>query len=406
MYEGKIIKFYREKYQITQEQLGKGICSGTHISKIERLQTEYAPEIVALLSQRLGINLEHEMKNLKNIKMRLNHWHNVIIMQLFEEMDTIHEELEHLELIKVSEYVNLYNLLQARYLLMKNRTDEALILIKVIQKIEHKLTPYDSNLLKHVLGIYYLANQDYLNAIQPLKAIQDEVYNNPEYYYHLAVAYHSIESPIMAYFYADKSRQFFKGINNYIRVIDAEMIMTIQLKDDGDFTETIKRFENLIQGCELCNAPHRKAKVLHNLAYEYYRRKKFEPASRYYKDSLSLKDKESSPYLLSLEGYIRSSFLGCLLPPDELLQLAKEGLETAIQKNDLLYINLFNLICYLLQFKEHEYYEYLYDRALPMFKKFGFVYLIHRSKKELFNYYSKTNQTSKALKIAEVLINH
>ncbi|MGA5690182.1 hypothetical protein [Cytobacillus pseudoceanisediminis] len=36
MYEGKIIKFYREKTKLTQQQLGEGICSDTHVSKIEK----------------------------------------------------------------------------------------------------------------------------------------------------------------------------------------------------------------------------------------------------------------------------------------------------------------------------------------------------------------------------------
>ena len=157
MYEGKIIKFYREKNQLTQEQLGEGICSGTHISKIERLQTEYAPEIITLLSERLGINIDNETRNLKNLKKRLNNWQNVIIMQLLDEMNSINNELEQDKFIQISEYINLYKLLKARYLLMNNNSDEAIIIIKEIQKIEHKLAPYDCNLLKHVLGIYYLS---------------------------------------------------------------------------------------------------------------------------------------------------------------------------------------------------------------------------------------------------------
>ncbi|WP_420491563.1 helix-turn-helix domain-containing protein, partial [Neobacillus drentensis] len=52
MYEGKIIKFYREKYKLTQEELGKNICSITHISKIECGQTTFATEIISLLSKR------------------------------------------------------------------------------------------------------------------------------------------------------------------------------------------------------------------------------------------------------------------------------------------------------------------------------------------------------------------
>lgn len=121
---------------------------------------------------------------------------------------------------------------------------------------------------------------------------------------------------------------------------------------------------------------------------------------------MSHKDNESGPYLLSLEGYIRSSFDGSLLPQNELLQLAKEGLETAIKKNQLLYINLFNLLCYLIQNKQQEYHQFLCDQALPMFKKFGFVHLIHRSKKELFNYYTELKLTGQALKMAHLIINN
>ncbi|SMQ72942.1 hypothetical protein SAMN05444673_2289 [Bacillus sp. OV166] len=405
MYEGKIIKFYREKYQMTQEQLGKGICSGTHISKIERLHTEYAPEIVTLLSERLGITIENEIIKLKNIKKRLNHWHDVLVMQLFEEMDLINHELEQEDLIQISDYIYFYNLLRVRYLLMHNLTEEASDIIVEIQKKEHKLSSYEANLFKHILGVYYLAKHENLKAIQALKSINEADYNNKEYTYHLAVAYHSIESPVMAYFFADKSRQFFKEINNYPRVIDAEMLMVIQVKDDGDFKETILRFENLIKSCDLCHSPARKARVLHNLAFEYYRRKNYEPANKYYKESMSLKDNESFPYLLSLEGFINSAFYGGLLPKDELLQLAKEGLETALKKNEPLYINLFTLFSFLIQDKEQEYHQYLSEHSLPLFEKFGFVYLIKRSKKELFNYYLEKKKTGKALKMANLLIN-
>ncbi|MEH7334444.1 helix-turn-helix transcriptional regulator [Neobacillus drentensis] len=406
MYEGKIIRFYREKYQITQEELGYGICSGTHISKIERLHTEYAPEIITLLSERLGINIENEITKLKNIKKRLHNWHDVIIMQLFEEMDLINQELEQEELIQISDYINFYKLLRVRYLLTHNLTEEASDIIAEIQKKEDKLSSYEANLFKHVLGVYYLAKHENLKAIQALKSIDEAVYDNKEYTYHLAVAYHSIESPVMAYFFADKSRQYFKEINNYLRVIDAEMLMVIQVKDDGDFKETIQRFESLIKSCDLCHSPARKAKVIHNLAFEHFRRKNYEPANKYYKESMSLKDRVSSPYLLSLEGYINSAYYGGLLPKDELLQLANEGLETALNKNDQLFINLFTLLSYLIQDKEREYHQYLSEHSLPLFEKLGIVYLIKRSKKELFNYYFKKKQNGKALKMAHVLINH
>lgn len=404
MYEGKIIKFYREKYKLTQEQLGKDICSITHISKIECNRTTYNDEIISLLSERLGIEMDVELKKLINIKQRLTQWHDAIIMELEEEIEQINSELEHEELIAISDYIHLYHLLRVRYFLTHNNILEAKKLIKKIQKFENELSDYESNLLKHVLGIYYLTSQDHIEAIKTLKQIQIEDYQNPEYYYHLAMAYHTIQSPVAAYYYAEKSHKYFKDINNYLRVIDAEMIMIIQVTDNSDYDEIISRFKSLIISCELCNAPDRKAKLFHNLAYEYYRRKNYEQAIFYYKQSMSLKNTESPSYLLTLEGYIRSSFAGGLISNDELIRLTEDGLIIAIRINELLYVHLFRLVLYLIKSKEKEYHQYLANKALPMFKKFGYTYLIKRSEKELFNYYSKMNLHDKALEMAKLIL--
>lgn len=405
MYEGKIIKFYREKYKLTQEQLGKNICSVTHISKIECGQTKYAPEIINLLSKRLGIDMDLEVANFKNIKYRLLHWHDVIIMQLFEEMDQIYYEFEMEELIQISEYNDMYQLLRAKYFLAHSKCNEAFKIIKKLQKKEDKLAPYEQNLLKHILGIYYLAKQEYSKVIQILKSIDNTVYKNPEFYYHLASAYHTLNLPVLAYYYAEKSHHFFKQINNYLRVIDAEMLMIIQIQGENLDEEIINRFKNLIRSCELCNAPDRKAKILHNLAYEYYRGKNFKEASKFYKDSMSLKEPESLPYLLSLWGYIRSSFEDNYSSKEELIQDAETGLFIAKKNNYILYIHLFKLLLYLLKSKEKEYYNYLNNKALPMFIKNGFTFLVEHSKKELFNYYKKMNLNEQAMEIAQLIIN-
>ncbi|KON90218.1 hypothetical protein AF332_06780, partial [Sporosarcina globispora] len=215
-------------------------------------------------------------------------------------------------------------------------------------------------------------------------------------------AYHTLQSPVLAYYFSEKSHQFFKALNNYLRVIDAEMLMIIQVKDN-DNDEIINRFKNLIKSCDLCHAPERKAKVLHHLAFEYYRRKNYDQAILYFKESMSLKIQESPAYLLSLEGFIRSSFDGELIASDNLIRLAEDGLIIAIRINQLLYIHLFKLILYLLRSKEKEYHQYLANKALPTFVKFGVAFLIQRSKKELFNYYSRMNFQEKALEMAKLL---
>ncbi|WP_156396458.1 hypothetical protein [Paenibacillus sp. Soil724D2] len=121
---------------------------------------------------------------------------------------------------------------------------------------------------------------------------------------------------------------------------------------------------------------------------------------------MSLKEIKSAPYLLSLEGYIRSCLDGELFSRDELIKMTQDGLAIAKGIKESLYILLFNLILFMIKKQDAEYHHYLSDQALPKFREYGYTYLIQRSEKELFNYYSKTNQHDKAMEIALVLINH
>ncbi|WP_308636855.1 helix-turn-helix transcriptional regulator [Paenibacillus silvisoli] len=406
MHEGKIIKFYRENANLTQDQLGTGICSDTHISKIERGMTDYSREVLDLLCERLGISMDHELAKFGGIKNRLYDWHDAIVKQIEPLMEAIKNELEQEALLQISEYETLYLLLQAKYMLQRNEPDKALRIMKRISKTTDALPPFERNLHKHVEGMYHLSQQDYKQAIETLTTIQEKEYNNPEFYYHLAAAYHTLKAEVMAYFCAEKARNFFKDINCFLRVIDAEMIMLIEVKDDigHHFQEVVTRFENLIQSCDMCHAPDRKAKVVHNLAYEYYRRGDYVMSGKLYKQSMELKSPRTRAYLLSLEGYLRSCFEAKLLQSEELERQAQEGLKTARTIKDTLFSLLFTMLLHWIRGEEDEYYRYLSDEALPVFRKLGFAFLVERSEKQLFQYYSRIGNTAAALQAAHSLL--
>ncbi|WP_436373380.1 helix-turn-helix domain-containing protein [Cytobacillus sp. BC1816] len=406
MYEGKIIKFYREKAKLTQQQLGEGICSDTHVSKIERGMTDYSRQITSLFSKRLGINIEEEVKRYKNIKKLLNHWHDAIIKELFDEAKKIKDELEKEPLLQITDYQILFELLKARYYLMHNNLEQADIIIKVIQIKNKKLPPYESNLLKHLLGISYLSKQDMIKAVNILKTINPEDYKNPEYYLNLSTSYLAVNSKIMAYYYAEKSLQYFIKTNNILKMIDAEMIMLMTRESEGhrDFQKIVEQYKALIHTCEQCKASDKKARLLHNLAFEHYSRHKYEDASRMYQQSMVLK-KKSAVYLTSLEGFIRSCFEGNLLSEHELITLCRDGLSVAREINQYLYLISFKLLLYLINNQQSEYFSYLSSDALPYLKKCGYVTLVQRYEKELFNYYLESDEKGKALELADILIN-
>ncbi|SFS87315.1 helix-turn-helix domain-containing protein [Paenibacillus sp. BC26] len=407
MHVGKIIKFYREQARMTQEQLGRGICSDTHISKIERGSTDFSPEVISLLTERLNIDLEYELVKLNTIKKRLFAWHEAIVMLLLDEMEAIKLELENEQLIQISDYTALYQLIQAKYYLALSQPDAAFTIVQKMQRSHAKLPTYEGNLLLHVTGICFLAKQDYRTAIDTLKQIDAEEYNNPEYYYHMAVAYHWIGSHMMAYYYGEKSLRFFKDSRNFIRTIDAEMLLLLQVvfDDNRNKADIILRFENLIKTCDICNTPERKRIALHNLAYEYLEQNNYEMASKYYQASMELNNPKTMLYLLSLEGYVRCSLQGNLLNKEELLRVTESGLRSAKEIHDQMLQIRFQLLLYKIEEQHEQYYSYLRNNALAVIRKNGDAMLIERYEKDLFNYYMTTGQLELALETASFLIN-
>ena len=402
MNAGRIIKFYREKANLTQEQLGKGICSATHVSKIERGLTEYASEITSLLVARLKIDKEKENMHLSSIKEKLDFWHEMIISQNMDAAFKVKEELKNNPLIHISDYENLYKLIQIKYHIKLNHVDEVQVLIKRLPKKIESMTLYEQNLHKHVLGIYYTMMSDHLKSVEILKSIDFEVYANSLAYYDLAIAYYYNKSPVLAYYYAEKALILFKEKNNFLGIIDTENLMLIQLESDHhrDFKETVEQYDNLIKICNLVNADDKKAKVLHNYAYEHLRRENYLKAEKLYLASMELKDKNTDYYLLSLEGYIRCGFEGELLSREKLLGHIHDGLEIAKNINETLFATILNLHKYAILEREAQYFRYIESKALPYFKMHGYIMLTQRYKKELFSYYTQNGEPEKALTLA------
>ncbi|CRK80822.1 helix-turn-helix domain-containing protein [Neobacillus massiliamazoniensis] len=402
---GKIIKFFREKANLTQEQLGNGICSVTHVSKIERGITEYSSEITTLLAKRLGINIQEEVERLKGIEKHLHRLHNSIIMQKLEEAEATINELEECSILYASDYQDQFHLLKARYYLLQGNVEQAKKLILPIQKNQSKLPLYEINLLKHVLGIYYILKKDYFQAIDVLKTINTDHYHNLEYYYNLAFAYHSIDSKILAYYYAEKVLEYFKSMNNFVRVIDTETVMLVQIGDNEylNFQDTIAKYESLIQTCETFHFHDKKAKLLHNWAYNHYRRGELIEAQQIYYKAMQSWEKNSSFFLLSFSGYIRSSNEGDLLEKNKLMKLVDEGMSLAKHSNEPLYSILFTLLYY--EIEDHiSLYPYINEIAIPFFKQNGQFWLSEQYEKRLFSHYSHTQQIDKAITVAQSLI--
>lgn len=410
MIEGEIIKFYRKKRGLSQEQLGKDICTTTHVSKIERGQTKYSTEIIALFSKRLDIDIQKEMEFFQSMEKKLHQWHNSIIMQRMKEVEKTKNELDQFPIVQFSKHAALYQLVLARYYLLKKDTQKALNIINKL-KDEH-LSPYEENMHKHITGIYYLQKcndfhiENRKKAVEILTTINMDVYGNEECCYHLAMAYQWVESKTMAYINAKKAVNYFKRNNNFSRAIQAESVMLLQIEcaTDHDFEQKVNRYLQLIQDSETLNEIGIIGMLLHNLGLEYFKRKDYQNAHIYYRKALKMADKKTAIYLNRLFNFLDNSIDGELQSRKQHLKSAEEGLTVAKTLEHYLYMHLFQLHLFIIKGEMESYYGYLENTALPFFQSHNQFSRMEKFGKQLYHYYAETKQYEKAVEISGVFL--
>jgi HTH-type transcriptional regulator, quorum sensing regulator NprR len=401
MLEGKILKYYREQKGYTQEQLSKGVCSVSHLSKIERGITEYSEEITTILFKQLKISIQDEVRKFKSFEETLQEWENAIVMLDTESMKVKKAVLDHNPLKDNPDFQVHYSLLLARHYLVFYEIEKCHKLMEKIKKLDINLSPYESNLYKHVQGIYYYSIGSYKKSIEVLTEINVS-YSSEEYYYHVAISYHAVHDNILAYYYTQKALRYFQETLNFTRILDTEslIILLLNVKSQFSLNETRNYYHKLIHSAKKIQSVDRLSKLYYNLGEELLRRKHFEEAKGYLEEGLTLIKEEDFLYLNMLDLYIDICYKGNLKSKESLLSIATKGLHLAKQRNDQRYL-FFKLHVLLLNGKEDSYYDFVEKKVLPYFIQSGNEVLIQHFEGKLFRYYIKSEQNLKAWALAK-----
>ncbi|NLP50218.1 helix-turn-helix transcriptional regulator [Bacillus sp. RO1] len=404
---GMLIKFHREKKELTQEELGRGICSVTHISKIERGITQYSSEITSMISDKLGIHLENEMESLQEFERMLDQWHDSMIMQQNSEMDRLKTEIEKHSLFLIHSIKNKYTLLHARYLLHQGDLARANKLLAKMNMERKELNTYECNLLHHLLGMAKILNGNFKEALEYLLKINERDYHNQEFYHQIAISYLNLQLKVKAYYYSELALEHFRKTSNYKKVIDAE---TIKLISEGrnelwDFEELVARYHRLIAQCDMINEKTKKAALLSNLAYEYAFRGENTKAADFYKRTLELLEAtpRSPVYLNNLIGYIYCSLQNDIHETDlaELIEKGKHLSKMIEDQSSFMFFQMLNL----LEKKEMKaYHEFIEKNIIPMLEKSGKIHQLRTYEKTMYEHYMEVGNHVKALEYANRLI--
>src|SRR5699024_5251690 len=113
---GSFIKMQRTKQKMTLGELADGIVSVSYISKIENLKTEAISNIIQLLCNGLGIELESNMEEV--IREKCEEWYGMLFYNhTEEELQELYEKIQRLLDRNLSENMVLFEIHKIRYYL-------------------------------------------------------------------------------------------------------------------------------------------------------------------------------------------------------------------------------------------------------------------------------------------------
>ncbi|MCA1061261.1 helix-turn-helix domain-containing protein [Rossellomorea aquimaris] len=373
---GAFIKYFRIYKGMTQKQMGAGVCTPGHISKIESGHLQVTKDKVDLFNQRLHINIEKELKVFKKLRLDLELWHDVMIKQVNGKIELLKGTIEQNPLIKIETLNGTYKLLKARYLMMKGELKEAAFYLGQFsnKRLSFHMYDYDFQLYYHFKGMYELEKGNPQEAITYLEKIDRDIYSNPESYYHMSMGYHKLGQYDKSLGYSQLALNYFKETFNFTRCIDAA---TIQLAAEGKNVEgslqtLVEKYDELIQHCDNLHDHRRKAILYLNLGGLYREVMQDGKAKEAFQSAFGLVKHESptEDYVSILFGYIDSSLnVDGPVNNERFESLIEEGLLYSRTMKASYKEHLFTMLSIRVHEGEEAYYQYMENVIIPLSKE-------------------------------------
>ena len=305
---GKIIYYHRKKQHKTQEQLCHGICSVSHLSRIENNFKEANTKTLQLLCERLHISIEEENKKTQLLKRQLELFYDAMERLQKEKAAALYKELlEHKEYVQCTEMIYLYELYMLRYLLFLDRFSEFEEVSSKMKKDVAKYSSFEAYVWDFLQAIYYGHKQQYVQSLEILNRLEDKAVQYSEkitdYYYYRAATHGLLYQYSLSLHYANKALRVLQDTNNILRIVHVKIIIAVNLIYIGKFERADQMLVLVLSDAELLRNTDMKAIALHNLGFLYHRQGNFQKMLEYFSKSLDLKQKYTLSYYVTVSSF-------------------------------------------------------------------------------------------------------
>ncbi len=395
---GSVIKYYRSKNKMTQSQLADGICSISHLSKIE--SNTYIPHestIEALLSK-MGVQWQREIAKRSRLERQLNDFITCSLHYDLAEMEQQYQKLQQdNDYIQSTDLVNRYELYKFRYYLYIQDQVRADRQKDMLERLKNSFTEPETWIHQLFLSLYFTSANKKELAMEYVNALDKGIQSIPqkfegEFYYQKARLLITHEQYELSAHYAELSVQYFKLNYNYIRLLHAQLLLAINymrrnlLVQAAGIYEVLKRNTRLTDQKELYN------QTLYNFA-----------------ELLKIRQDHNQAFdllielhgILSNDTYFYKAVLVSLI--ETAVEVGADAWDYVHELRDLaegpedeyflLYLNYFEKR----NFSQPDLLAYSEEKMFPFFRKHGYIRESKKIALELAEHFQREKQWEKAM---------
>ena len=345
---GPLIKLHRIKQNMTQEDLAAGIVSESYLSKIENQKTDASPEVIALLCERLGIQLNAENEDM--IKEKAEEWYGMLYeVHNANERRQRFEELETLFKANNSDHEMLFEIQKIRFFLVEGRVQEAKEQIDRLEPLQNTFEPIHLFYWYKFLGNYYHGEKEKLNQAlslyQQAEGVLDTVDisedETADLCYIISILHSKLVNDLSAMEYANKALDIFRNSYKFVRCAQCHIILGIAYRRLHMLEQAIKQYNLAKHLGEITESNDVIQLTNHNLGYLHSRAGNVPEAIKYYKVAFDLDNVPLNYKLTTGTSLIREYILSKELDKAcDYISRAEEIIETNSITNKLVDLEL------------------------------------------------------------------
>ncbi|WP_347860987.1 helix-turn-helix transcriptional regulator [Salimicrobium sp. PL1-032A] len=298
MNQGALLKYYRQKNNLSQQEVCRGIVSPSYLSRIENNQLTPAEDTMQHLFERVGINIARQHAENDTVQQLLDEWADALLQNRKDDSSILYRKLlPYTKQAVHAQVLTVYHVLAIRHHILMNDIPKAEQSIEAVNELAGYLSFKNRFLFWKHTGNLELAKGNNQEAERLLTAAIHDYFHpviheleKADTYYLLSLAVSKQQKDAVSLEYAKAALEIYQPYYRLEQCARAHVQMGVSYSRSRHFEAALEQLRKAKKLAKALDLPYILGIVEHNLANVYSRLHEPDQIIHHLKNSLSYKE--------------------------------------------------------------------------------------------------------------------